>query len=440
MKKEQEITKEDNGGGYKHMPFPWISKSKIKTYDYCPYSWYKQYILHERRKKMRKAVEGTNMHMVFNKYYLQLRLKHLTKDEFTDDRVRIRHHPLRRFIYKACMVSVKANHKCVKEGIVKPDCNADCPYPERECQRKYKKYKNIISNFATIETRRWLNTYRNYESKHKAYKAYKPLHLEKRLEYEPLKLFGTIDRVDKIMLEDNKERICIYDYKTGNVPKDVRESEPLYTLSSTGWKIPSHYMKEIHFYGFLYLLKSGWKVSQRVTDFLMDKDWWVLTLSKEVEDIYKKAEKEYDKKNRDTAAELYRKAIKENALVEHKTPAVSRKKVNKMKRRYLTAIGDDYKLFRSGDTLDKGDIFVGYYFLNGRKKVTQNREIPKAYRPIKKFNYRSLKSVLRSINHVRSIWYNKEFMEKPYPESERKKCIYRRCHQIEECDKIREGE
>lgn len=347
------------------MPMPWTSKSKLMTMDYCPYKYYLQYIKKKKFRERRKTLEGTNMHMVFAKFYEQIEPKHIFKDEFMDGSVYIRNHPLRHFIYEVCM------------RFVKPD------------QREYGKYKNIIANFATIETKRFLRLNRIMRDKNKIFTYFKPLYLEKRLEYEPLKLFGTIDRVNAMITPSGSKKIAIYDYKTGNVPRDVINSQEIAenSVSPFKWKLPSSKMKEIHFYVLLYALSAGYELKQPLKEFLMSPTWWYV-----------------------------------------KKEGMSYKETLDYKRDYITSLQDDYKLYKDGKLVNKGDFIVGYYFVNGAERVGKNKYIPKAYRPIKQFNYRSLKSVYLAINELRSIWYNKYYQKQP---DKKKYCKYKNCNLID---------
>lgn len=346
---------------YKRMPFPWVSKSKIKTRDYCDYSFWLQYIQHERRKKREDAVQGTNMHMVFSKFFKEITPEHMFKPEFCDPFIQTHNHPLRRFIYETCMRWVK---------------------PE---QRNFDKYKNILRNFATIETERWL--YLNVELKGRKgeiFDLFRPTLIEKRLENEDNHIFGTIDRGNIDLMPGGSKKICIYDYKTGNVPKAVVEHIDD-TLKPHDWKLPSSFMKEIHFYGFLYLLQAGWNISEELSEFLNDPKWWF---------------------------------IKKDNMGYQKTRA--------WKSKYITSLGKKYKLYKGGNVFKQGDILVGYYFLNGSK----------AYKPVKELGYPSLKSVFLSINDLRSVMYNNYYVKHPRFVFDKEICVrYKKCERASICEK-----
>jgi len=207
---------------YKKLPFPWVSKSKLKTYDYCPYLYYRQYVEGLPSTKRRDAIEGTNMHMVFAKFFGGLIKEDVIPFYNIDVCTPIGRHPFRRFVYERCMEYVK------------------------ESQRGYGKYKLLISNFATVEATRWVELCSVLANKNDILKYFKPILLEKRLENKSSNLFGTVDRVDILIMPDRTRRIMLIDYKTGHVPKSVREGrDPAKRYS---WRIPTAYMKEMHFY------------------------------------------------------------------------------------------------------------------------------------------------------------------------------------------------
>jgi len=342
----------------------WTSKSKIKDLEYCPYSFWLDRIKGEKKELPEVAIEGTNLHMVFHSFYEVLKPHHVFKDEFTDPRTPINRHPFRKFIYDACM------------EFVKPD------------QREYGKYKNVLSNFATIECARFTRLNSILHNKKEIFDCFTPLVLERRLEYKPLHLYGTIDRVNVEVMPDGSKKIAIYDYKTGNVPSSVQKYNEN-TMDMFQWTLPTHYMKEIHFYGLLYLLSSGWQLGDEVIDFLENPEWW------------------YTKKGKS---------------------GLPFTEVFKEKGKYLTGLKKKYKLFKDTEqsgrkVFDGNDLILGFYFLNGDK----------GYRPIKKFNYASHKGVLLSTNKYRSVMYNKHYVTTPKPVYNFIGCEKKRCVRYKEC-------
>lgn len=341
--------------------FPFVSKSKLKSFLFCKYDFYDQKILKNKQPRREDAIEGTNMHVVFNRFYANLKPEHVFKDEFTDPRIPIHRHPFRKFIYDACM------------NLVKPD------------QRGYGKYKNILSNFASIECKRFLRLNTRLHNKQEIFDCFKPLYLEKKLVYKPLFLYGTIDRVNVEVMPNGKKVIAIYDYKTGNVPKSVMTYDENVS-GNLSWKLPPYLMKEIHFYAILYALSSGWNVGDEVKDFLVNEDWWFI------------------KKDGMTYGDSLN-----------------------YKKDYLTSLQKKYKLFKAGKLLKGSDYLIGYYFLNGDK----------GYRPLKKFNYKSYTSTLALINEYRSCVHHKYYVKHPKFVFNPYGCE-KRCRRFEECrEKIR---
>jgi len=356
------------GKDYKDMGGAWTSKSKIKDLEYCPYSFWLDRIKKEKQVSSEVAIEGTNLHMVFNSFYEALKQHHVFKDEFTDPRTPIDRHPFRKFIYNSCM------------KFIKPD------------QRGYGKYKNVLNNFSMIECARFTRLNSILHNQKEIFDCFTPLHLEIRLEYKPLHLFGTIDRVNVEVMPDGSKKIAIYDYKTGNVPSSVKQYNEN-TMNMFDWVLPTHFMKEIHFYGLLYLLSSGWMLGKEVENFLEQPDWW------------------YVKKD-----------------------GLPFKDVFKHKGKYLTGLKKDYKLFKdtenSGRKIFNGnDMILGYYFLKGDK----------GYRPIKKYGYASHKGVLLSTNKYRSVMYHKHFTTTPKPVYNFIGCEKKNCGRYKSCSELVDG-
>lgn len=352
---------------YQPKPFPWVSKSKLKDLDYCRYTFWLKHVQHIREKKRENAIEGTNMHMVFHAFFQFLKKEHVFTDEFTDPRTKLEVHPFRRFIYEGCMRFVKPK------------------------MRSWGKYKNIINNFATIECERFLRLNRILHDKDEIFKCFKPVAIEKLLEYEPTHMYGTIDRINIEVMPDKSKRIAIVDYKTGNVPSSVVN---YYATPSDGkmfgCSLPSYYMKEIHFYGLLYLLKAGWQLHQRTLDFINNDEFFY---------------------------------ISKDGLSYSETKKAKSKYLTDLKKTFKSEKAD-YKLFKDGKALKKGDILVGYYFLNGDR----------GYYPLKEFNYASLKSVLASINDYRTVRTNKFYITDPSMIYDIEACGYKNCHRMSQCE------
>jgi hypothetical protein len=344
---------------YVEMPFPYVSKSKIKDLDYCKFMFYDDRILGNKSIDRDESVEGTNLHMVFHSFYEYLNPEDVFKDEFTDPRTPLEKHPFRKFIYERSM------------EYIRPD------------QRGYGKYKNVLRNFSSIECDRWLRINSLLHDKREIFDVFKPYALEKTFVNENLKLYGTIDRINIEIMPDKSKKIAIYDNKTGKVPKDVREHRE--SPNMFDWKLPSHYMKEIHFYGLLYLTFVGWQLMPEVIDFLNSEDWWFV-----------------------------------------KKDGMNYKEVIKYKMDYLTELQNNYRLYKTGKVFSSDDIIIGFYFMNGDK----------GYRPIKNYSYSSHKSVLLAINEYRSIMKNNYFVTNPKFVYNEIGCEKKGCSKLDKCKEM----
>lgn len=345
---------------YKKKPFPYISKSKLGDMKYCLYSYYVNRVLGEKEEDRDDAVEGSNLHMVFNNFYkttkqlFEEKPEILFSEEMTDQKKELDYHPFRRFVYEGCMKFVKPDH------------------------RDWNKYKSIITYFATIETRRWLRLNSLLTNRREIMDCFLPIKVEEEIDIPGLHLNGTIDRIGVEVLPGGRKKICIYEYKTGSVPKVVRERVD--DGNYLGWKIPTYASKEIHFYALLYLLAAGWNVSEEIFDFLENEDWWYL--------------KSDDKSYSD---------------------------VKDFKRKYLTKLGKKYKIFKEGKVLNANDFLVCYYYLNG------------GYRPIKTLSYASLKGVYGDINEYRSMEHNKAYTTHPRFVFNEFACERKKCGRLDKC-------
>lgn len=340
---------------YKDLPFPWSSKSKILSLNYCEFDFYDGKVLGNKMRKKREAIEGTNMHIVVANFFASITKDDVFKKGFTDSSIPINKHPFRRFIYNRLMEYVKPGH------------------------RDYSKYKNILRNLATIECERFLRLNSYLNNKDEIFDCFRPLHVEKRIEIESVKLFGTIDRINVEVMPGGSKKIAIYDYKTGRVPKQIIDHIDRGEMFD--WKIPSYSMAEIHFYGLIYLLAVGYRLSDEVVSFLNDeKKWWFFT----------------------------------------KTGINN---VKKYKSKYLTSLGKKYKLFKDGKIFNPKDLIVGYYYLNGIK----------AYRPTKLFNYTSYKTALNHTNYYRTVKSNRAYVTHPREVFNDFACSKRNCSRYERC-------
>lgn len=354
------------GKDYINKPFPWHSKSKLNEDGYCKWQYYDKYIAKNVTKRQRSSVEGTNMHMVFSMFFGDLKDKDILRFIDQESTVRIKNHPIRRFIYESCMIYVKPS------------------------ERGNPAYKNVINNFATVETERFIQLCNRLTNKKDIVRFFKPLKTEQRWEVDSIKWFGTLDRIDVWIAPNGSKKIVVIDYKTGSIPSSVRNG-PLNPLDQFSWKLPPNKMKEIHFYGIMYLIKAGWYLSEEVIDYLTNPEWWFYT------------------KEGKTYAES--KEIKKAYL-----KSLNTKKNNR------------WKMYNdSNRELKQGDIIVCIYYLGGDKP----------YKVMKEFKYASYRSAIVHSNDLRSRDYNKIFVDDPSYVFDEFVCEnYKRCSRIEECKEL----
>jgi len=304
--------------------------------------------------------------MVFAKFFTGL-----SKEEVLSyyglERQDVYTHPFRRFVYETCM------------KYVRPD------------ERENKMYRNLIRNFATAETERWIELCDVF-NKTEIFRYFIPIIIEKRLEEESIFIFGTIDRGDIGIFPVKEKKIVIIDYKSGNIPKGVLAGPDPGKLF--GWKLPPSMMKELHFYATMYLLKSGWKMSDEIIEFLNDERWWFT--------------------HKDNLSYLESKKFKSDYI----------QKLNTRKN-------NRFKMFKGARILKQGDVIVSVYYLGGKKP----------YKVIKEFNYKSYKAVLMHINDLRSREFHQMYVTHPRFIFDEKVCKdYKRCSRVEHCRKLIEAD
>ena len=353
------------GKDYIDLPFPWQSKSKLNEDSYCEWQYYDHYIMKNPQHKGRDAIEGTNMHMVLSNFFNYLNEEDIEPFYNVDLTIGIRTHPLRRFIYERCMEYVKPS------------------------ERGHPFYKNVINNFATAETERFIELRSRVSSKKEILQYYKPLLTEQRWEIDLIKWHGTLDRVDIVVAPNGTKKIMIVDYKTGRVPSSILKG-PRNPIDQFSWELSTEKMKELHFYGIMYLLRAGWTLSNEVVEFLTDPKWWFYTKDNLSYEESKKVKDDYVK-------------------------SLNSKKDNR------------WKIYKENRELKQGDIILCIYYLGGDKP----------YKVMKEFNYRSYKSVLMQSNDRRSKDYNKKWVDHPkYVFNEFVCSNYKRCQLVEKCKEM----
>ncbi|KKM68961.1 hypothetical protein LCGC14_1455650 [marine sediment metagenome] len=353
------------GKDYISKPFPWHSKSKIGEDGYCKWQYYDRYIMKHVSKKERPSVQGTNMHMVFSMFFGDLKDEEILSFIDKESTTKIKNHPIRRFIYERCMIYVKPSER-------------GNPF-----------YKNVIRNFAMVETERFIQLCNRLTTKKDIVRFFKPLKTEQRWEIPEIRWFGTLDRVDVYIAPNGAKKIVVVDYKTGNIPTAIRNG-PKNPLNQFTWELSTPKMKELHFYGIMYLMKAGWQLSPEVIDYLTNPDWWFYTKEGKTLDESKEIKKEYLK-------------------------SLNTKKNNR------------WKMYKDGRELKQGDIILSIYYLGGDKP----------YKVMKEFNYRSYKSVIMHSNDLRSRDYNEIFVDHPsYVFNEFVCENYKKCSKIEECKEM----
>lgn len=357
------------GKDYVSLPFPWHSKSKLNEDGYCKFQYYDKYIEKNTRTKQRSSIEGTNMHMVFSNFFGDLKKEEIRKFVDMESTARIKNHPIRKFIYERCMVYVKPS------------------------ERGHPFYKNIISNFATAETERFIQLCNRLTDKNDIVSYFKPLKTEQRWEIDSIKWFGTLDRIDVWIAPNGAKKMVIIDYKTGNVPSKILNG-PKNPLDQFSWQLPSNKMKELHFYAIMFLIKAGWQLSPEVVDYLTSPEWWFYTKEGKTYEESKEIKKEYIK-------------------------SLNTKK------------GNRWKMYKENRELKQGDIIVCIYYLGGDKP----------YKVMKEFKYASYRAAIVHSNDLRSRDYNKIYVDHPSYVFDEFVCEnYKKCGKVQECKELCEKE
>lgn len=248
---------------YRYRNFPWISKSKLKAYDFCEYNFYLNYFAEGVEKRVGlKAKIGQNVHMIFPLFFKNFDVDKAFR--LSSPSIDSRKHPFKKYVYDTCMEFLP------------------------EADRNLTSMRIIFYNFAQIETNHWLHLNNAVElSQTEIVRQFLPSHNEMFLQNEDIYIYGTLDRVS--WMGDNKGRTVpyIFDYKSGNVPTSIKR-ELKDTNNPYSWELPTKFSVELHFYILLYLLYNKCEISQDLIDFLTKPEF--LTV-KENNDEWKKLRK-----------------------------------------------------------------------------------------------------------------------------------------------------
>lgn len=163
---------------YKKFSFdePWLSKSSIFLYNFCPYAFWLKYVKNVETDVTEQMKRGSRFHDWAENIY----------------------------------------EKIDKEKLVKGDTSIE---------KEYSKYKNendsVYDNFIELEKDRW----KSFDDKYDFF----PVLTEEFLTDEDLYYFGTFDRLDKF----DDDKYIVIDYKTGSYKK-YKDSE--YRFQLYGYK------------------------------------------------------------------------------------------------------------------------------------------------------------------------------------------------------------
>jgi len=195
------------------------------------------------------AETGTNMHAVYDRFFDVIDIQKLVKIPINYEEV-IKLSRVYQFMHKTAMELI--------------------PLESRE----FKAYKTLVETFALLEAQHWITLNNKYKGNYsKVYKYFMPREREGYVEAPIVMLFGTLDRLNNHE-QDGVELKEIYDYKTGNIPKSIRDG-----IQKPGdeysWKIPSEKTFEIHYYLVLELLRRGYRLHPDIVEYLIDPKFFV---------------------------------------------------------------------------------------------------------------------------------------------------------------------
>lgn len=226
---------------YTYREFPWISKSKILAYRFCPHLFDLRYNKGIDMGVSLKGESGLNLHALYAKFFRVIDFQKLQKIPI-DYTKPIKESPIYDFFYKTMMEMI--------------------PLPSR----KWEPYQLMTKSFCLAETAHWIDLNQYYqENISKVLKYFIPSMLEKYIECPQIKVFGTIDRGHR--KHDENDMLVVLDYKTGHVPADIKRG-----IQKVGdpysWKLNYKKNFELHFYLLLYMCHRGYKIDPAITQYV----------------------------------------------------------------------------------------------------------------------------------------------------------------------------
>jgi len=341
-------------GEYIERRMPDFSKSKLKTlFFFCAYLFYVTKILGEKQHTDKKCDVGTDTHLIFSEFWKYVDAEYIfnPKKIELDPTVPKEDNPLTHYFYGICMS-------------ITPDYDREVAVLQR-----------IFWKFAVLQSVRFYYFYKLFNrNRHKIWHYFFPIAIEDFYYAKLVACHGTIDIIFRECDDKLNEYEFVADFKTGNIPIDVLRG-PKNLADDTSTKLPPRFMFEIHVYGLLRALKRGCTfLDERVIRFVLDDEW-------------------QDKGGNWHKYELGKTKEEQQAL-------------DKTKRNYLTRIGaslDKWNpLENKWEKYDYSKIIIGLIFLSGNPDI-RNPVVVK-----KKFNVRSMRSVLRKINTARQVYFNRK--------------------------------
>jgi len=244
---------------YTYRALPWLSKSTILGYRFCQHLFDLRYNRGQDYGGSLKAETGTNMHVLYKKFFDQIDYEIL--DSFVLSYIQeIEDTNVFKYFFKIVMELIPI------------------------ASRAFKPYQVMVKNFALLEADHWITLNREYkENRSKVLKYFLPLNREKYNECPILQIFGTIDR--KALWGNDKDVIILYDYKTGHIPNDVKAGKK--TDNNFSWTIPTKKSFELHFYLVLEMCSAGYTIHPDLVDFCTNEKWFYLDAElPKVKDIF----------------------------------------------------------------------------------------------------------------------------------------------------------